>query len=63
VCEVSDARHADEVFSSLSPYLATLDSIGLEAGLLSEFLVRRLQTKGVQATLMKTPHHPSAAFC
>ena len=54
VSEISVVSHADDIFSALSPYLATLDAIGLEAGPLSEFLVCELQTKGVQAILMET---------
>lgn len=54
VCEISVVSHADDIFSALLPYLATLDAIGLEAGPLSEFLVCGLQTKGVQAILMET---------
>ena len=54
VSGISVVSHADDIFSALSPYLATLDAIGLEAGPLSEFLVCGLQTKGVHAILMET---------
>src|SRR5680860_277859 len=54
VCETSVVSHADDIFSALSPYLATLEGIGLEAGPLSEFLVCGLKTKGVHAILMET---------
>ena len=54
VCEISVVSQADDIFSALSPYLATLDAIGLEAGPLSEFLVCGLKTKDVHAILMET---------
>lgn len=54
VCEISVLSHADDIFSALSPYLTTLEAIGLEAGPLSEFLVCGLKTKDVQAILMET---------
>lgn len=54
VREISALSHADDIFSALSPYVATLEAIGLEAGPLSEFLVCGLKSKGVQAILMET---------
>lgn len=56
IFEAVVASNADAVAARLSPYAARLSRIGLEAGPLSEWLVRGLRMHQLNAILMETRH-------
>src|SRR5437763_16777923 len=56
VLEASIATDPDVIAESLAPFRLRLARLGLEAGPLSEWLVRGLQQHGLQAVLMETRH-------
>jgi len=56
VLEVAVRSEPQEIAALLMPYAASLCSIGLEAGPLSEWLVRGLAEHQLTATLMETRH-------
>jgi transposase len=54
LCEASVASDACDIAAMLKPYAATIEAVGLEAGPMSEWLVRGLQDHGLQSVLMET---------
>jgi transposase len=56
VLEANVATDPDALADRLAPFRATLARLGLEAGPLSEWLVRGLDRRGFEAVLMETRH-------
>lgn len=54
VCEALARSHDEEIAGVLEPYSASMTAIGLEAGPMSERLVRGLERQGLRPTLMET---------
>ena len=54
ICEVVARSEAEDIARVLQPYATEVVAIGLEAGPMSEWLVRGLESLGLRATLMET---------